>query len=307
MPFFIEGQPRPETNQAQNRAPYFGITPDYFATMKIPLLRGRDFSRNDTAAGPRVVIINETLAKQFWPDEDPIGKRITFDLVPNEQPREIVGIVGDTLLQRFQRQAPPIIYVPHLQQQATWQGPSFQYRATMAYVMRTAGDPVSIVPAVRSAVAEIDPNKPAGNIRTVEQYLGDQARVMQGYTMLLSVFGISAVLLAAIGIYGVMAYAVAQRTREIGIRMALGASGGSVMRLVLRRAFVLIAVGLALGVSAALGLTRFLESQLYEVSPTDAPTFTVVTMGLVIIAVAATLIPAWRAVRVDPTVALRYE
>ena len=307
MGFFIEGQPRPDTERAQDRAAYLGVTPDYFETMRIPLVRGRDFSSSDAAAALQVVIISEAMAKQYWPDKDPIGQRITFDLVPGEQPHEIVGVVGDTMLQRFQHEASPIVYVPQLQEQSTWPAPGWQFRASMAFVLRTEGDPMALVPALREAVAEIDPNKPVANPRTVEQYLGDQSRAIRLYTLLLTVFGISAAVLAAIGIYGVMAYTVAWRTREIGIRMALGATGSTVMRLVLRRAVVLTFAGVAMGVGAALGLTRFLQSLLYYVSTTDAATFAVTTIGLVLVGVLASVVPAWRAMRVDPARVLHAE
>jgi predicted permease len=306
MSFFIQGKPRPEPGRGQGAA-YFAITPRYFETMKIPILRGRDFTRTDTATAPLVMIINKTMAERFWGGEDPIGQSVTFDFVPNEQPRTIVAVVGDSRIGRFQRQPTPMMYVPHLQQQNRWQGPSWNYRAWMSFVMRSDGDPMALVPAVRSAVAEIDRSKPAGNIRTVEQYLGEQSRGLELYAALLGIFGAAAGLLAALGIYGVMSYTVAQRTREIGIRMALGAGGGRVMRLVTMRAVILIAIGLALGLAGAMGLTRVLASELFEVSATDPLTFIIVTIVLTIVALVACLIPTRRAMTVDPTVALRYE
>jgi putative ABC transport system permease protein len=305
MQFFVEGQPRPEgRNQG---AAYFAITPRYFETMKIPIIRGRDFTRSDTASSPLVMIINKTMADRFWEGQDPIGQHVTLDFVPNEQPRAIVGVVADSAIGRFQRRPTPFMYVPHLQQQNRWQGPAWDYRAMMAFVMRTDGDPMALAPAVRTAVADIDRGKPAGNIRTVEQYLGQQARGMELYATLLGIFGAAAGLLAGLGIYGVMAYTVAQRTREIGIRMALGAGGSRVLRLVIRRALVVIVLGLVLGLGGAMGLTRVLESELFEVSPTDPMTFTIVTIGLTVVALLACLVPTRRAMRVDPTVALRYE
>jgi putative ABC transport system permease protein len=253
------------------------------------------------------MIINKTMAERFWGGEDPIGQSVTLDFVPNEQPRTIVGVASDTRIGRFQRQLTPMMYVPHLQQQNRWQGPAWNYRAWMSFVMRSDGDPMALVPAVRSAVAEIDRSKPAGNIRTVEQYLGEQSRGLELYAALLGIFGAAAGLLAAIGIYGVMSYSVAQRTREIGIRMALGAGGGRVMRLVTLRAVILIAIGLVLGLAGAMGLTRVLASELFEVSATDPLTFIIVTIVLTIVALVACLIPTRRAMTVDPTVALRYE
>jgi len=306
MQFFIEGRPRPEPGQRQGAA-YFAITPRYFETMRIPIQRGRDFNRTDTSTSPLVMIINKTMADRFWEGQDPIGQSVTLDFVPNEQPRVIVGVVGDSVIGRFQRQPTPMMYVPHLQQQDRWQGPSWDYRAMMAFVIRSDGEPMALAPAVRRAVAEIDRGKPAGNIRTVEQYLGQQSRGLELYATLLGIFGAAAGLLAALGIYGVMAYTIAQRTREIGIRMALGAGGTRVMRLVMLRAVILIGIGLVLGLAGAMGLTRVLASELFEVSPTDPLTFTIVTIGLTVVALVACLIPTRRAVGVDPTVALRYE
>jgi putative ABC transport system permease protein len=306
MQFLIQGQPKPEAGRNQGAA-YFAITPRYFETMKIPILRGRDFTRSDTATAPLVMIINKAMADRFFEGQDPIGQSVTLDFVPNEQPRVIVGVVGDTRIGPFQRQMAPMMYVPHLQQQDRWQGPSWDYRAMMAFVMRSSGEPMALAPAVRRAVAEVDRGKPAANIRTVEQYLGQQARGLELYAILLGIFGIAAGLLAALGIYGVMAYTVAQRTREIGIRMALGAGGARVMRLVTLRALILIAIGIVLGLGGAMALTRVLASELYQVSPTDPLTFTIVTIGVAVVAVVACLIPTRRAMSVDPTIALRYE
>jgi putative ABC transport system permease protein len=306
MQFLIEGRPRPDSERGQGAA-FFALTPRYFETMRIPILRGRDFTRTDTGSAPLVMIINKTMADRFWEGQDPIGQRVTLDFVPDEQPRIIVGVVGNSVIGRFQRQPTPMMYVPHLQQQNRWQGPAWDYRAMMAFVMRTDGEPMALAPAVRSAVADIDRSKPAGNIRTVEQYLGQQARGLELYATLLGIFGVAAGLLAALGIYGVMAYTVAQRTREIGIRVALGAGTSRVMQLVVLRVLILIAIGLVLGLGGAVGLTRVLASELWEVSPTDPLTFTVVTLGVAIVALVACLLPTRRAMTVDPTVALRYE
>src|SRR4029079_9147704 len=173
-------------------AAYFAITPRYFETMKIPVLRGRDFTRTDTATAPLVIIINKTMADRFWEGKYPIGESVTMDFVPDEQPRTVVGVVGDSAIGRFQRQATPMMYVPHLQQQTRWLGPSWDYRAMMAFVLRTAAEPMTLAPAVRRAVAEIDRSKPASNLRTVEQYLGQQARGLQLYATLLGIFGVAA-------------------------------------------------------------------------------------------------------------------
>ena len=288
-------------------AVYFAVTPNYFDTLRVPLLQGRDFDDHDTASAEKVVIVNEEFSDQFFPSSGALGQTITLDFVPDEPARQIVGVVGNYRMSAFQNQMTPMVFVPHLQQTETWQGPMWNYRAMMAYVLRTSNEPMSVVPSVRAALADVDPSKPAANIRTVEQYLGDQSQGLRLYMLLLSVFGVCAAILAAIGIYGVMAYAIASRTREIGIRMALGATGGRVTRLVLRQALVLIVLGVVLGVGGALAATRFLESELYEVSPTDPATFVAVSAGLVVVALLACVIPTRRALRVDPGEALRYE
>ena len=307
MGFSIQGRPAPEPGTPGFAASYYAITPDYFSTMKIPILQGRDFAKTDSPGSSPVVIISKAMAERWWPNENPIGKYIALDFVPNEVPRQIVAIVGDTLQGRFQQQPQPALYVPHVQQPGQWQGPAWNLRAAMFFVMRTAGDPGNIIPAVRDAVAEIDRSKPAGSIRTVEGYLDDGLSEVRVFMMLLAVFGISAAVLAALGIYGVMAYAVAQRTREIGIRVALGANPANIVRLVVRQAVVLIGIGIVIGVAGAFTLTRFLANFLWQVSPTDPVTFAAVSTGLTLVAVAACMAPTRRAIAVDPTVALRHE
>jgi predicted permease len=308
MGFTIQGRsPAAAGTEAALSAPYYAVTPGYFGTMKIPVLQGRDFTAQDSAGAPLVVVINKAMAERWWPDENPIGKIITLDFVPNEVPRQIVGVVGNTLQGRFQQQTQPTMYVPHIQQTAQWEGPFWNMRAAMFFVMRTAGDPNKLIPAVRTAVAEIDSGKPAGSIRTVEGYLDDGLSEVRVFMMLLTVFGISAAILAALGIYGVMAYTVAQRTREIGIRVALGASSGNVIGLVVRQAILLILIGIAGGIGGAYALTRFLTNFLWQVKPTDPLTFLTVSLGLLMIAIAACLVPTRRAVAVEPTEALRHE
>jgi putative ABC transport system permease protein len=309
MNFKIAGRPAPEpgTQDGGTNAAYMPVTPNYFSTVRIPVVQGRDFTTSDTASAPLVVVINKTMAQRWWPNQNPIGERITFDFVPDEKPREIVGVVGDVRLNQTQTQLQPIVYLPHVQQSQRWLGPSWDYRSAMYYILRTGGDPTSVVSAARSAVAEIDPSKPAGNVRTVEQNLRDQVSDRRVYMLLLTVFGAIAAVLAAVGIYGVMAYAVTQRTREIGIRMALGATSSSVLSLVVKQALILVFIGLILGVGGAVGLTRFLKNELYGVESTDPTTFIAVSVGLVVVAILASLIPTRRAVSVDPTVALRHE
>ncbi len=309
MGFWIEG--RPQTPGADGTAPqssgYIAVTPNYFATLKAPMAQGRDFDIRDTEASPFVAVINETMARKFWPDENPIGKRIRMDYVPDEPVREIVGVVKDIRMSRQQRQFSPCVYVSYRQQTRRFMGAGYGVRAGMYFILRTAGKPMAISESVRQAVAEVDPNRPVANMRTVEQYLDQQVQYIHLYVLLLGIFGAIAAVLAAIGIYGVMAYSVAERTREIGIRMALGASANDIFRLIVVHALILLAVGLTLGLAGSFALTRYLASALYEVKATDPSTFAAVSLLLAVVAVAACLIPTRRAVSVNPTVALRYE
>src|SRR5262249_34691698 len=213
-----------------------------------------------------VIVISKTMADRWFPNEDPIGQRITLDFVPNEVPREIIGIVGDTKW-RFQQRPEPSLYIPQIQQTKQWQGPAWNMRAAMYFVLRPPGDPNTPIPAVRTAVTEIDSTKPASLIRTVEGYLNDSLGEIRVFMMLLAVFGVSAAVLAATGIYGVMAYTVAQRTREIGIRVALGAGNRDVLGLIIRQTLWMIVVGVAVGLAGAFGLTRFLRNYLWPLSP----------------------------------------
>jgi putative ABC transport system permease protein len=311
--FRLLGRPAPEPGTQGGgqgggmNAAYMPVTPNYFSTVRIPVLQGRDFTATDTASAPLVVIISKAMAQRWWANENPIGQRIVFDFVPDEQPREIIGVVGDVRMNQTQKQPAPGVYLPHVQQSQRWLGPSWGYRSSMSYILRTGGNSTGMAAAIRSAVAEIDPSKPVGNLQTVEQNLRDQVSGQRVYMLLLTVFGAIAAVLAAVGIYGVMAYAVTQRTREIGIRMALGATSSGVMTLVLKQALMLVSIGLMLGIVGAFGLTRFIANELYEVKPTDPATFIAVSLGLVAVAILASVIPTRRAVSVDPTEALRHE
>jgi putative ABC transport system permease protein len=215
--------------------------------------------------------------------------------------------VGDIRMNRQQRQINPTVYVPYLQQTPRWMGAGYGVRAGMFFVLRTIGKPMGMATTVRQAVAEVDPNRPVANIRSVEEYLDQQVQYVRIYVLLLGIFGAIAAGLAAIGIYGVMAYAVAERTREIGIRMALGANAQDIFRAVAFQAVILVSIGLLLGLAGSLALTRYLKSALYEVTATDPATFVAVSLLLTLVAAIACLIPTRRAVSVNPTVALRYE
>ena len=316
MPFLIEGRPAPPATPAGTSdgssdsgqtASYFSVTPNLFGTMKIPIHRGRDFTSQDTSAGTLVIIINQTFARRFFPNEEPLGKRITLDFVPDERPREIVGIVGDTRTSRMQQEPVPTMYVPHVQQTARWMGPQWNDRAGMSFVLRTSGNPTALVETVKRAVADIDLTRPATNFRTVEQYLSQQTQYLRLYILLLGIFGGIAAVLAAIGIYGMMAYSVAERTREIGIRMALGAATSDVLKMVMRHTCLLVGIGLTIGLAASFALTRLIKSGLYGVTATDPVTYAGISVLLIVVAMVACLVPTLRAVRVDPTIALRYE
>jgi predicted permease len=310
MGFLIEGRPAPppsDNGQPGQTAAYIAITPNYFATLRTPIVSGRDFNDRDTAAAPSVIIINQTMAKRYWPNETPIGKFVRMDYVPDEPLREIVGVVGDIRMNRQQRQIGPTVYVPYLQQTPRWMGAGYSTRAGMYFILRASGNPLGLSTSLRQAVAEVDHNKPVASIRTVEDYLDQQVQYIRLYVMLLSIFGAIAAGLAAIGIYGVMAYTVAERTKEIGIRMALGASIKDVLRLVVLQALLLLAIGLTLGLAGSFALTRYLKSALYEVTATDPATYLGVSLLLTAVAVVACLVPTRRAVSVNPTIALRYE
>jgi putative ABC transport system permease protein len=315
MPFLIEGRPAPPSNPSSANGPqdqaqtadYFSVTPDFFATMKIPMQRGRDFNAQDSAAGTPVTIINQTMARRYFPAEDPVGKRITLDFVPDERPREIIGIVGDTRTNRLQKEPSPTIYVPHVQQTPRWLGPAWGDRAGMTFVLRTSGDPMRMVESVKRAVADIDLTRPTSNFRTVEQNLNQQTQYLRLYILLLGIFGGIAAILAAIGIYGIMAYSVAERTREIGIRMALGAGSPAVLKVVMRHVLLLVGIGWIVGLAGALALTRLIKSGLYGVTATDPATYAGISLLLILVATIAFLVPTLRAIRVDPIIALRYE
>jgi putative ABC transport system permease protein len=309
MTFSIQGRPLPQTDAERNAlsAVYYPVTAGLFTTLGGHLLRGRDFTDRDAASAPWVTVINETMAHTFWPNENPIGKHVTLDLVPEEQPREIVGIISDIKTSRSQTKPRAAMYVPHAQRPSRYRGPYQWTRTYMTFLVRPSGGINTLVPALRKTVAEFDPNRPIGKFQTMDDLLAEQVQEPRYYTLLLSIFAGIATLLATVGIYGVMAHSVTQRTREIGIRMALGAQWRDVLQLVLWNALALIGSGLVVGLGGSFALTRLIASRLWGITPTDPATFASVAVLLAAIALLATFIPAHRAVRVDPTVALRYE
>jgi putative ABC transport system permease protein len=294
----VEGYvPRDQSDMpdAQNRQ----ATPGFFAAMGIPLVRGRLIERSDDNKAARVLVVNDTFAKRFFPNGDAIGKRIRLGKLTSDFPwATIVGIVGD--VRGFALDEPP---------EPTMYWPVAQIRSTpsLAIVVRTESDPAALAPSARDAIAEIDGAQPIYDVQPLDQLVAKSLGQRRFTLMLMVLFGVIALVLSAIGIYGVMAFAVTQRTQEIGIRMALGASALDVLKMVVGSGMFLAAIGVAVGLIGAFALTRLMASLLFGVSPTDLVTFGFVTAGLLMVALLACYIPARRATKVDPLVALRYE
>jgi putative ABC transport system permease protein len=274
-------------------------TPDYFRTLGVPLKRGRLFTEADSLNAPWVAVLSESAVQKYFPNEDPIGKQIEMGWGKGPGTRraggEVIGIVGDVKELGLDEEFPAEIYLP--MRQWTVRG--------MTIVARTAVPPLSLADEIKQAVNEIDANLPVSNVQTVEQLVAQSIAQPRFYMLLLAAFASVALVLAAIGIFGVMSYTVSQRTREIGIRMALGAHGGSVVSMVVRQAMLLAVVGLALGLVAGLALSRTMTTLLFELSPTDPLTFGTVAMVLALVAFFASYLPARRAASVDPMIALR--
>ncbi len=311
--FSIIGHPPPPPDQ-RPRAGYEEVSPGLFTTLKIPLKKGRYLDERDSPSAPWVVVINEAFARRFLPNEDPVGQQLLlrFDPYPvdEDRPRQIVGVVGDVKHFGLGEAAPPAIYASYLQQPAVFQGGAALAHLQQALLIRTAPSLLrdnSLTLAAKKAAAEIDPEQPITDIMTMDQVMAQSIGDWRFYMQLLGIFAIMAVLLAAIGIYGVMSYLVNERTHEFGIRMALGAHRGDVLALVARLGLKLTIIGVLIGAALALGLARLISSFLYGVKPSDPLTYLAVALGLVGVALMACYIPARRATQVDPMVALRYE
>jgi putative ABC transport system permease protein len=294
--FTIEGRPRP----APGEEPGTNVRVSdegYFSTMGIPVLRGRNFTESEVSEQRHVIIISESLARRYFPGEDPIGKRITVEMAEKPVPTEIIGVVGDVRYDSLVNKAEPTVYFPHAE---------LVYEF-MTLVVRTDNDAAALAPAVQREIRSIDPDQPISDVRTMNQVMADTLARARFNTLLLTLFAALATLLAAVGIFGVMNYSVTLRTHEIGIRLALGAQPRRVLMLILRQGLVLTLIGISIGLAGAFALTRVMSSLLFGVGATDAETFASIVVLLTMVSLLACYIPARRAMKVDPMVALRYE
>lgn len=277
------------------------VSPNYFRVMGIQLLRGRDFSERDTATAKGVVVVSESVAQTLWPGQDPIGKRISME--DNPGPGDwltVVGVVDDVKQQGLAKKSDPAIYQHYLQIARPF------FLSHMTFVAKTASPPESVAAGMRAVLREVDKDQPV-SIASLDSLLETTTAETRFQTRLLTTFALIALVLTIVGVYGVLAYSIAQRTQEIGVRMALGAQSADVLGMLLKKAFVLVSVGIVLGGAGALSLTRVLAKFLFEVKPSDPETFAAVALALVFSALAACYVPARRATRADPLVALRYE
>jgi putative ABC transport system permease protein len=297
LSFQIEGRP-PYKPGEENAADYTVVGNDYFRVMNIAVQRGRVFANSDTANTPQVLVVSDAFARRYFPDEDAIGRRIVFDGADDESPREIVGVVADVRRNGLDAGVQPEMYLSHVQNPE---------RRLNLMIRTDARDAAQLIPAARAEVKAFDPDQIIWRTQTLEQLLGTSVAPRRFNMMLLGIFAGVALVLAAVGLYGVMSYSVTWRTHEIGIRMALGAKRADVLRLVVRQGMTMTLIGLAIGLIGAFSLSRVMRSMLHGVSPTDPLTFIGVSIVLLGVALLACLLPARRATRVDPIVALRTE
>ena len=291
--------PKPGQKDDQLETHVNQVGPKFFETVGIPLLLGRTIGEGDTDGAPKVAVVNENFVRQYLGTDKPVGRRFGFGEKKASSEIEIVGVVGDAKYNDLRKDAPPTVYVPSLQDLKSL-GPTH-------FEVRTAGDPMQMASAVRKVAKDLDPNLALFEVRSEVDQIEMALFQERLFARLTSFFGLLAALLGCVGVYGIMAFSTTARTREIGIRMALGAARGKILGMVLRETLVLVALGIAIGILAAVAASRLIATLLYRLRPTDALTIAVAGLLMVIAAALAGYIPARRASRVDPTVALRYE
>jgi putative ABC transport system permease protein len=288
-----EGQPALPMAQRPSHS-IQSIATTYFETMGIPLLRGRTFEARDKEGAPLVAIVNECFARRFWPNESGVGKHI---LIGPATDTEVVGVVGNVKNIRLAVGSVPEVYFPMAQQPSE----------AMHLIVRSAGDPAGLAAGVRARISSIDKEQPVTNVRTMEQYLANSIAQNRLTMLLLGMFSAIALVVATVGLYGLIAYSVSQRTQELGIRLALGAEPAQIVRLVMRQGLLAALAGVVFGLAGSLFLTRVMKSLLYDVSATDVTTFTLSALVFLAVACVASYFPARRAARLDPADTLRYE
>ena len=293
---------RPDQPEPEGGTPWASwrlVTPGYFATLGVPVLRGRDFNEDDltfAGDGPLQIIISERIAETLWPEEDPLGQAITLWAGQSDRPGEVIGVVGD-MLERGIDQGPTLaVYIPYL-------APGWPPEL----VVHTAGNPTAVLPGIRSILEEMDPNIPLSDIATMEEMVGQSVGGARFMTVLVSLFAGLALLLALAGVYGVQSYAVAQQTPEIGVRVAIGASKGQILKKVVLQAMRPALLGVIVGLAGAFGLSRFMASLLFQVESSDPGTYAGVAGILMLAALLSAFLPAVRATKVDPVIAFRAE
>jgi putative ABC transport system permease protein len=303
--FTIAGRTPPSEREMPG-ARWLPIGANYFKVLQVPVVRGREFTDLDTLSTTPVVLINETMAKQYWPNEDPIGQTISVQFY-NDQPRQIVGIVPDIRPSLRDRDPEPQMFVPHTQLPTIQAGITAFGLEGVTFVVRSRARMETWLPGARAAAKEVDPAHAVNNVQLVSAFAAQQTQGFRQYVILLGVFSGIALLLAVVGIYGVMSHSVTQRTNEIGIRVAFGATARNVLASVLGRGLIVIGTGIVIGLVASLSLTRIIDSALWGVRSTDPATYTVVLLTLLAVACLACYVPARRALKVDPLVAMRQE
>jgi len=304
--FAIAGRQPATSERDALRAAWHPIGADYFKVLQAPIVRGREFGDLDTASGAPVALVNETMARRYWPDEDPIGQTITVEFF-NDRPRQIVGIVPDIRPSIRNREPQPRMYVPYAQLPQLQAGVTAFGLETVTFVVRSAAQVEDWLPQAQAAAVEIDPAHAVTSVQLVEDFAAQQTQGFRQYVILLGVFSAIALIMAVVGVYGVMSHSVTQRTSEIGIRVAFGATARNILAIVLSQGLTVIGLGLVVGLAASLAATRIISSSLYGITATDPATFTVVVLTLFVIACVACYVPARRALKVDPVVAMQHD